>query len=355
MTDSLKTGGKKAFNVDEDAVGMRFDVFLTENMPPHVSRTRIKQLIEGGAVLLNGKPCTSAKTRLKGGEEIKLEIPEPQDATPLPEAIPLDILYEDDHLIVLNKPAGMVVHPAAGNWTGTLVNALLHHCGGDFKGIGGVKRPGIVHRLDKETSGIMVVAKTEEALSGLAAQFADHGRTGPLERAYLALVWGVLPNNKGVIDAPLGRSPNNRLKRAVVPINQQDAREAITHYEVVRHLDQLKGPKMSPSGSRVGAPKSEGVANASLIECRLETGRTHQIRVHMAHIGHPLIGDQEYGKHFETKANALDEPARSAVKAFRRQALHAALLGFEHPVTGEHCRFEAPMPQDMVELIESFG
>ncbi len=339
MSDNPETHGKKAFSVDEGANGMRFDVFLTEKMPSHISRTRVKQLIEGGSVTLDGKTCSSAKTKLKGGELIELVIPEPEDATPLPENIPLEILFEDDHLIVINKPAGMVVHPAAGNWTGTLVNALLHHCGEGFKGIGGVKRPGIVHRLDKETSGIMVVAKTEEALSGLAAQFADHGRTGPLERAYLALVWGVLPHNKGTIDAPLGRSSNNRLKRAVVNITQQDAREAITHYNVVRHLDG----------------KGEGQANASLVECILETGRTHQIRVHMAHIGHPLIGDQEYGKHFETKANALDERASSAVKAFLRQALHAALLGFEHPVTGEHCRFEAPMPEDFEKLIESFA
>ncbi len=347
MSDNPETSGKKAFIVDEDASGMRFDVFVAENMPDHISRTRVTQLIKGGNVLLDGTPCTKANQKLKGGETIELDIPPPLDPIPQPEDIPLEILFEDDHLIVINKPAGMVVHPAAGNWTGTLVNALLHHCGADFKGIGGVRRPGIVHRLDKETSGIMVVAKTEEALAGLAAQFADHGRTGPLERAYLALVWGVLPNNKGTIEAPLGRSSNNRLKRAVVNINQPDAREAITHFEVVRLLDRTRDARNAPGG--------DGRANASLIECRLETGRTHQIRVHMAHVGHPLIGDQEYGKHFETKANALASPARETVKAFGRQALHAAILGFEHPVTGETCRFEAPMPQDMVELIESFG
>lgn len=339
MSDNPDHNEKKAFIVDDNALGMRFDVFVAEKMPPHISRTRVKQLIKGGNITLDGASCTSANQRLKGGERIELIIPEPEDPTPLPEDIPLEILFEDDHLIVINKPSGMVVHPAAGNWTGTLVNALLHHCGEGFKGIGGVKRPGIVHRLDKETSGIMVVAKTEEALAGLAAQFADHGRTGPLERAYLALVWGVLPHNKGTIDAPLGRSSANRLKRAVVNINQIDAREAITHYDVVRHLDG----------------KGEGQANASLIECRLETGRTHQIRVHMAHLGHPLIGDQEYGKHFETKANALAPTASNAVKAFKRQALHAAVLGFEHPVTGETCRYEAPMPQDFQELIESFA
>jgi 23S rRNA pseudouridine1911/1915/1917 synthase len=322
-----------------EAAGTRLDAWLAGEMPPHVSRTGIQRMIREGSVLLDGAPCREGKHRLKGGETIQMNIPEPIDPTPQPEAIPLSILYEDDALLVINKPAGMVVHPAAGNWNGTLVNALLHHCPADFKGIGGVKRPGIVHRLDKATSGIMVVAKTEEALAGLAAQFADHGRTGPLERAYIALVWGVLPNNKGSIDAPLGRSSANRLKRAVVPINQPDAREAITHYTVLKHLDG----------------KGEGESNASLIECRLETGRTHQIRVHMAHIGHPLIGDQEYGKHFMTKANALNEPACSTVKAFTRQALHAAILGFEHPVTGKTLRFEAPLPEDMEQLIASFG
>jgi len=334
---------KKVFRVGAEARGARFDAWLATQLPDHVSRTRVKQLISEGAVLLNGIECTEAKRKLQEGDTVVLEIPEPADPIPQPEAISLDILYEDDHLIVINKPAGMVVHPAAGNWSGTLVNALLHHCGPDFSGIGGVRRPGIVHRLDKQTSGIMVVAKTEEALAGLAAQFADHGRSGPLERAYLAFVWGVLPNNKGTIDAPLGRSSGNRLKRAVVSINQPDSREAITHYTVVRHLDRPKGAK------------GEGEANASLVECRLETGRTHQIRVHMAHIGHPLIGDQEYGKHFETKANALGEPARSAVKNFHRQALHAAVLGFEHPVTGKTCRYEAPVPADFETLLKAFG
>jgi len=339
MTGTPETRQTKAFSVPMEAAGSRLDGWLAGKMPPHISRTGIQRMIREGSVVLDGRPVREGKYRLKGGEQVELAIPEPEDATPLPEEIPLEILHEDGALLVINKPAGMVVHPAAGNWSGTLVNALLHHCPDDFKGIGGVKRPGIVHRLDKETSGIMVVAKTEEALAGLAAQFADHGRTGPLERAYLALVWGTLPNNKGTIDAPLGRSSANRLKRAVVSINQPDAREAITHYNVVRHLD----------GS------GEGEANASLIECRLETGRTHQIRVHLAHIGHPLIGDQDYGKHFTTKANALAEPAKSAVKAFQRQALHAAILGFEHPVTGETCRYEAPLPDDMAELIESFG
>ena len=212
-----------------------------------------------------------------------------------------------------------MVHPAPGNWTGTLVNALIHHCGDSLKGIGGVRRPGIVHRLDKDTSGIMVVAKTEQAHAGLAAQFADHGRSGPLERAYLALVWGAPARNTGTIDAPLGRSPNNRLRRAVVREDAQDAREAITHYTVLRHLDGV----------------GDGQANASLMECRLETGRTHQIRVHMAHIGHPLIGDREYGAHFNTKANVLAEPAQSAVKAFPAAGAACIRAGLCPPGNGQ--------------------
>lgn len=339
MTGSPDSPDKKVFIVDENSIGMRFDSWLASQMPPYISRTRIKQLILAGNVSINASPCIQPKQRLTANDHIELFIPEPEEPDPKPENIPLEILFEDDHLIVINKPAGMVVHPAAGNWNGTLVNALLHHCGESFSGIGGVKRPGIVHRLDKDTSGIMVVAKTEESLAGLAAQFADHGRSGPLERAYLAFVWGVLPHNKGTIEAPLGRSSSNRLKRSVVDINQPDARHAITHYQLIRHLDG----------------KGEGEANASLVECRLETGRTHQIRVHMAHIGHPLIGDQEYGKHFATKANALDEKPKSAVKAFKRQALHAAILGFEHPVTGKNCRFEAPVPEDFQTLLDAFS
>ena len=233
----------------------------------------------------------------------------------------------------------MVVHPAAGNWSGTLVNALLHHCGSSLAGIGGVKRPGIVHRLDKDTSGIMVVAKTDIAHAGLSAQFADHGKTGPLERAYLALVWGALARNTGTIDAPLGRSTHNRMKRAVVKIYGPGSREAVTHYTVKQHLD----------GS------GEGETNVSLVECVLETGRTHQIRVHMAHLGHPLLGDQDYGKHYQTKANVLAPKTKAALLGLNRQALHARLLGFEHPASGEHLRFEAPLPDDLRVVLESFA
>ena len=346
MTDNGNEGTMKALEVGDEDAGIRIDAWVASRMPPHVSRTRIKQLIKEGHITLNGEACREPNRRLSGGDTISLQVPEATDAEPEPENIPLDILFEDDHLIVVNKPAGMVVHPAAGNWMGTLVNALLHHCGNSLKGIGGVKRPGIVHRLDKETSGVMVVAKTEEALAGLAAQFADHGRTGPLERAYLAIVWGELPSAKGTIDAPLGRSSANRLKRAVVSESQPDARQAITHYTVVRTLDG-NGP--------MGAKAGDGRANCSLVECRLETGRTHQIRVHMAHIGHPLVGDPEYGAAFQTKANALKETARTVARQMKRQALHAAVLGFAHPVTGETMRFEAPLPEDMQLLLEAFA
>ncbi len=337
-TANESEGEVSTFTVDEADAGARLDSWLAARMPPHISRSRIKVLVLDGRVALNDRNCSDPSRRLRAGDSLAIEIPEPDDPEPKGEPIPLDILFEDDHVIVVNKPAGMVVHPAPGNWTGTLVNALIHHCGDSLKGIGGVRRPGIVHRLDKDTSGIMVVAKTQQAHADLAAQFADHGRSGPLERAYLALVWGVPSRNSGTIDAPLGRSPSNRLKRAVVRPGTPDAREAVTHFTVIRHLDGT----------------GDGRANASLLECRLETGRTHQIRVHLAHAGHPLIGDQDYGMHFATKSNALAEPGRSAVRAFHRQALHAAVLGFAHPVTGEEMRFEAPIPADLSALIAAF-
>ncbi|MFZ1813969.1 MAG: RluA family pseudouridine synthase [Rhizobiaceae bacterium] len=325
------------YAVPGDAAGVRLDAWLAGQMPAHVSRSRVKGLIQAGAVAIDGETCLEPKRKLQASQVVSVLIPEPDDADPEPEAIPLSILYEDNHLIVVDKPAGMVVHPAPGNHSGTLVNALLHHCGSSLVGIGGVRRPGIVHRLDKETSGVMVAAKTEQAHAGLAAQFADHGRTGPLERKYLALVWGVPPRNTGTIDAPLGRSRSNRQKRAVVSIDGPDAREAITHFTVLKHFGGI----------------GDGRGMASLVECRLETGRTHQIRVHMTHFGHPVIGDQEYGASFRTKVNALSEPARSLAMSFGRQALHAAYLRFEHPVTGELLEFEAPLPPDFADLLDA--
>jgi 23S rRNA pseudouridine1911/1915/1917 synthase len=312
--------------VEAAEAGSRLDVVLARAVPVF-SRNRLKDLILAGAVSINGVAVTLPKYNLKEGEEILLVAPEPVDAEPEPEDIPLDILYEDDELIVINKPVGMVVHPAPGSWTGTLVNALLHHCGESLKGIGGVKRPGIVHRLDKDTSGVMVAAKTARAHNHLAAQFADHGRTGPLHRAYLAWAWGRTQQARGTVEAPLGRDPANRLKQAV----RKDGREAITHYMVE---------------ARFG---DEGW-DITRIKCELETGRTHQIRVHMAHIGHPLVSDLLYATGFATKVNRLPDAPKDAIAALGRQALHAAELGFEHPVTGEEMFFEAELPADLQAL-----
>ena len=337
MTDSGEWIKGEALIAGESAVGIRLDVFLAGKVPAHVSRSRIKEVIKSGGVEINNKTQLSPNYRLKAEDSIQMDIPEAEEAAPEPEDIPLDIYFEDDHLLVVNKPAGLVVHPAAGHASGTLVNALLHHCSDSLAGIGGVKRPGIVHRLDKDTSGLLVVAKNDRAHMDLQAQFADHGRTGPLERSYLALVWGRFERHAGTVNAYLGRSNSNRKKRAVVSEDNPEAKVAITHYTVEQELG-IDG---------------QGEAVATLVECRLETGRTHQIRVHMSHIGHPLIGDQDYGKHFQTKENTLDEPARSVVKEFKRQALHAAILGFKHPDSGEHLRFRAPLPQDMTVLLES--
>ncbi|ATN35320.1 RNA pseudouridine synthase [Rhizobium sp. ACO-34A] len=337
MNDPFKQAetSRKELIAGEDAEG-RLDAWLTAELSGEFSRNRIKALIEQGAITINGETITEPKRKIKPGDRLSVVLPEPEDPEPKGENIPLEVLYEDDDLIVIAKPAGLVVHPGAGNWTGTLVNALIYHCGDSLSGIGGVKRPGIVHRLDKETSGVMVVAKNDAAHRHLADQFADHGRTGPLERAYQAIVWGRPRTLHGTIDAPLGRA-GDRTKRAVKREDSDDAREAITHYEVLERYGE----------------KPDASCLASLIECRLETGRTHQIRVHMAHIGHPLIGDPEYGAAFKTKANLLPEPAKSIVNGFHRQALHAYLLAFEHPATGETMAFEAPIPDDMQQIIDA--
>ena len=317
------------FVADAEAAGERLDGALAKGLGVF-SRARVKDLIEKGAVSINGTVVNEPKRRLKLGDEIVLVAPDPEDAEPTPENIPLDILYEDDQLIVINKPVGMVVHPAPGSYSGTLVNALLYHCGASLKGIGGVKRPGIVHRLDKDTSGVMVAAKTDLAHQHLSAQFADHGRTGPLHRAYTAFVWGMTESARGTVDAPLGRDQNNRLRQAV----RKDGREAITHYL---------------TEARFGG---EGWAITRLT-CELETGRTHQIRVHMAHIGHPLVADPLYASGYATKANRLPEELKAIVTGLGRQALHAAELGFEHPVTGEEMFFEAALPPDLEALAEA--
>ncbi len=315
--------------VDAELAGGRLDAVLAKALPAF-SRNRIKDLILAGAVTINGQTATEPKTKVKLADALTLAAPPPEDADPEPEDIPLDILYEDDELIVINKPVGMVVHPAPGSSNGTLVNALLFHCKGSLPGINGVRRPGIVHRLDKDTSGVMVAAKTEVAMAHLAAQFADHGRTGPLHRAYTAFAWGTMQTGRGTVDAPVGRDANNRLRQAV----RKDGREAITHYATL---------------ARFG---DEGW-DITRLRCELETGRTHQIRVHMAHIGHPLVADPLYATGYATKSRRLPDNLRSIVDGLGRQALHAAELGFEHPTTGEEMFFEAPLPPDLAELAEA--
>lgn len=330
-------GEKKVLTADDDASG-RLDSWIASAMNGDVSRSRIQSLIRAGAVAVNGVAVHEARYKLVPGDRVEIVVPEPDVAEPQPENIPLDVLFEDDDLIVINKPAGLVVHPGAGNRTGTLVNALLFHCGASLSGIGGIRRPGIVHRLDKNTSGVMVAAKNDLAHSRLSDQFADHGLTGPLERAYLALVWGRPAQLKGTIDAPLGRA-GDRTKRAVRHQESTDSRHAVTHYQIRERYGEIDG----------------ATALASLIECRLETGRTHQIRVHMEHIGHPLIGDPEYGAAFRTKINILPEQAGLVVRQLHRQALHAYLLQIEHPRDGSTMRFEAPLPEDLKDIISAFS
>ena len=319
--------------VEPEAAGRRLDAWLATRIEA-LSRSRLKALIEAGHVSIGGATIVEAKKPVNSGDHVRVSVPEPEPAEPEGEAIPLDVVYEDADLLVIDKPAGLAVHPGAGNWTGTLVNALIAHCGDSLSGIGGVRRPGIVHRLDKGTSGLMVVAKNDRAHHGLAAQFADHGRNGPLERGYQALVWGVPSLPYGLVDAPLGRSPTNRQRMAIV---KEGGKEAITHYTLAESF----GPAAAPI--------------ASLLDLRLETGRTHQIRVHMAALGHPLVGDPDYGKGFLTKAALLPEPLRNTVTNFERQALHAWLLGFEHPVSRETLRFESEPPEDLAALIEGFA
>jgi 23S rRNA pseudouridine1911/1915/1917 synthase len=255
-------------------------------------------------------------------------LPEAEPAKPEAEDIPLDVVYEDDALIVIDKPKGLVVHPAAGHATGTLVNALIAHCGDSLSGIGGVKRPGIVHRLDKDTTGLMVVAKSDRAHRALSKQF-ENKLEGPLERGYFAFVWGAPERPRGTIDAPLDRHPQAREKRAV----RAGGREAVTHWELIERYTDADGKPV-----------------AALLACTLETGRTHQIRVHLAHIGHPILGDETYSTGFKTKAARLPASARAALEVLGRQALHAYRLAFEHPDTGELLEFESELPPDLAAL-----
>lgn len=321
----------------------RLDKALARDVPEAaaLSRTRLARLIAEGAVSRGGAVLSDAKTRVLAGEVIEIAVPAARDYAVVPQDIPLEILFEDDDLIVVMKPAGLVVHPAPGTPDGTLVNALLYHFGGDLSGVGGEKRPGIVHRIDKDTSGLLVVAKSDRAHHGLAAQFQNHS----VRRAYLALVYGVPdvadPRLRGVrgvavepggvirVTSGLGRHKTDRQRQAVSFDGQ--GRHAITRARLLE---------------RFGAPPC-----LSLVECRLETGRTHQIRVHMAHAGHGLVGDPVYGGRRKLPAKALAPDVAAALEGFDRQALHAAELGFEHPVTGAALLFEAPLPQDMAGLL----
>ncbi len=323
--------GPQTFEVGPAGAGERLDRYLGQAAAERrvaLSRTRLKALIEAGEVTVDGSVARDPAMRLAEGARIALEPPPPEDSPLIGEDLPLDIVYEDEHLIVIDKPAGLVVHPAPGHAQGTLVNALIRHCGESLSGVGGVRRPGIVHRLDKDTSGLLVVAKTDAAHRSLAELFADHGRTGSLEREYLALVWGGFDATAGKVGAAIGRHPRHRERMAVS--TEERGRHAVTHWRLV-----------------------EGLGPASLVACRLETGRTHQIRVHMASIGHPLLGDLVYGAGYKTKTSQLSEGAKDALAALGRQALHAAALGFEHPITGEALRFERPPPEDFSRLLSA--
>ncbi len=330
--------------VAEDAdAGTRLDRFLASRIET-LSRARLQELIRGGHVLrsaLGGsaEPAADPSAKVRAGDCFEVTAPAAEPYAIAPEPIALSVVYEDDSLIVIDKPAGLVVHPGAGNWHGTLVNALMAHCGESLSGIGGVARPGIVHRLDKDTSGLMVVAKTDAAHKGLSAQFADHGRTGELRREYLALVWGEPSPRAARIETQIGRSPASRVKMAVLP---HGGRTAITNYETERTF-------------RIPAAKEKGnkPLSLSIVRCSLETGRTHQVRVHLAHLGVPIVGDALYGAGFRTKAHALPRQAAEELSSMKRQALHALSLRFKHPVSRKILAFESGLPKDIAKLCKT--
>jgi 23S rRNA pseudouridine1911/1915/1917 synthase len=324
----LNSGQRLQVTVGGDEGSSRLDRVLAVRLP-QLSRSRLKALILAGSVAIKSAPVRDPAYHVTRGDTITIDVPEAVAAEPKAEDIALDIVYEDDDLIVIDKPKGLVVHPAAGHETGTLVNALIAHCGASLSGIGGVRRPGIVHRLDKDTTGLMVAAKNDRAHQSLTGQFADHGRTGAMRRGYMAFVWGVPNRQRGTVDAPIDRHPHAREKMAV----RDSGREAITHWEIQETFN-----------GRDGKPV------AALLACQLETGRTHQIRVHLAHIGHPLMGDAVYGPHFKTKASHLGPKSQTALEALGRQALHAYLLVLEHPQNGAILEWISNLPSDLTLL-----
>lgn len=309
--------------------GDRIDRWLAQCLDarggqPPLSRNRLKSLILDGRIRADGATITDPSSPVKPGARYLIDLPPPVPAEPEAQDLPLTVVYEDASLIVIDKPAGMTVHPAPGAPKDTLVNALIAHCGDSLSGIGGVKRPGIVHRIDKDTSGLLVVAKTDTAHHALAALFASH----TIERAYRAVCWGVPVPPAGRIEGAIGRHPRDRIRMAVRP--EGSGKPAVTHYRTLARYGEA----------------------AALLECRLETGRTHQIRVHLTHIGHPLVGDPVYGRGRSGRLAGVPEPIRDRLRGFPRQALHAAVLGFAHPVSGEELRFESPLPADMVALLD---
>jgi len=315
--------------VASEQAGWRLDRFLAAALGD-ISRSRLQQLLQSGAVTHTRKTIRDGNFRVKSGEAYTVHVPPPAPAVPQGQNIPLQVVYEDKDLIVIEKPAGLVVHPAAGNPDGTLVNALIAHCGTSLSGVGGVARPGIVHRLDKDTSGLLVAAKNERAMGSLAKQFANH----TIERAYHAVVWGAPRAGDGIVEGQIGRNPFDRKRMAVL---RGGGKQARTRYRLVEKFGDPEKPF------------------ASLIECRLETGRTHQIRVHLTHIGHPLIGDPAYGKSRQAPRpkTTAQEVAFAAASNFSRQALHAYILGFQHPTLHKAMRFESRWPADLAELISA--
>jgi 23S rRNA pseudouridine1911/1915/1917 synthase len=328
QSSSSNSGQKLEVTVAGDEGSSRLDRVLAVRRP-ELSRSRLKALILAGSVTMGSAPIRDPAYHVTAGATITIDGPEAVAAEPQAEDIALDIVYADEDIIVIDKPRGLVVHPAAGHATGTLVNALIAHCGASLSGIGGVKRPGIVHRLDKDTTGLMVVAKNDRAHQSLTEQFADHGRTGAMRRGYMAFIWGVPNRQRGTIDAPIDRHPHAREKMAV----RESGREAVTHWEI-----------------REAFNGHDGKPIAALLACQLETGRTHQIRVHLAHIGHPLMCDSVYGPHFKTKSSHLGGKSQTALAALGRQALHAYLLVLKHPRTGEILRWESCLPEDLLLL-----